>query len=194
MKQAPPVSPLDLHVLGTPPAFVLSQDQTLMFESLSSAPRFPKLLRSRNSPLWLPRQRQPPFRFALAPPGFGFEQLLTLRNLTSLFFSSLYRFQGSPPAFGPGLPPAPQAASAIITPDLPSCQHFSMLIVCESRMRTQFPDPSRIVPTNSGNATYIRRIVRLSPPFDRARRASLRRAQAERLRSIRFWRRAAPRR
>jgi hypothetical protein len=25
------VSPLDLHVLGTPPAFVLSQDQTLMF-------------------------------------------------------------------------------------------------------------------------------------------------------------------
>ena len=27
----PKVSPLDLHVLGTPPAFVLSQDQTLMF-------------------------------------------------------------------------------------------------------------------------------------------------------------------
>ena len=25
------LSPLDLHVLGTPPAFVLSQDQTLMF-------------------------------------------------------------------------------------------------------------------------------------------------------------------
>ena len=28
--QAPVVSSLDLHVLGTPPAFVLSQDQTLM--------------------------------------------------------------------------------------------------------------------------------------------------------------------
>ena len=27
-KQAP-INPLDLHVLGTPPAFVLSQDQTL---------------------------------------------------------------------------------------------------------------------------------------------------------------------
>jgi hypothetical protein len=27
-------SPLDLHVLGTPPAFVLSQDQTLMFNPL----------------------------------------------------------------------------------------------------------------------------------------------------------------
>ena len=26
-----PKSPLDLHVLGTPPAFVLSQDQTLVF-------------------------------------------------------------------------------------------------------------------------------------------------------------------
>ena len=25
------VSPFDLHVLGTPPAFILSQDQTLMF-------------------------------------------------------------------------------------------------------------------------------------------------------------------
>ena len=31
-----PMSPLDLHVLGTPPAFVLSQDQTLAFNPLSS--------------------------------------------------------------------------------------------------------------------------------------------------------------
>ena len=30
------MSPLDLHVLSTPPAFVLSQDQTLMFNPLSS--------------------------------------------------------------------------------------------------------------------------------------------------------------
>jgi len=28
---------LDLHVLGTPPAFVLSQDQTLMLKLLSSS-------------------------------------------------------------------------------------------------------------------------------------------------------------
>ena len=28
-------SPLDLHVLGTPPAFVLSQDQTLKFDSIA---------------------------------------------------------------------------------------------------------------------------------------------------------------
>ena len=32
------MSPLDLHVLSTPPAFVLSQDQTLMFNPLSSFP------------------------------------------------------------------------------------------------------------------------------------------------------------
>ena len=49
------ISPFDLHVLSTPPAFVLSQDQTLMFnpspvcafllasarQSLSFPPRFP---------------------------------------------------------------------------------------------------------------------------------------------------------
>ena len=33
------MSPLDLHVLSTPPAFVLSQDQTLMFNP------FPQLRR-----------------------------------------------------------------------------------------------------------------------------------------------------
>ena len=30
----PPVTPFDLHVLSTPPAFVLSQDQTLVFNPL----------------------------------------------------------------------------------------------------------------------------------------------------------------
>ena len=30
-RSVPEISPLDLHVLSTPPAFVLSQDQTLMF-------------------------------------------------------------------------------------------------------------------------------------------------------------------
>ena len=36
------VSPLDLHVLSTPPAFVLSQDQTLMFNPYRSASHSPK--------------------------------------------------------------------------------------------------------------------------------------------------------
>ena len=36
------MSPLDLHVLSTPPAFVLSQDQTLLFNPvLSPLPCFP---------------------------------------------------------------------------------------------------------------------------------------------------------
>ena len=34
-RNLPTISPLDLHVLSTPPAFVLSQDQTLMFNPLS---------------------------------------------------------------------------------------------------------------------------------------------------------------
>ena len=47
--QALRTSPLDLHVLSTPPAFVLSQDQTLMFNP-SPAPSLPLP----------PRQRLPP--------------------------------------------------------------------------------------------------------------------------------------
>ena len=39
-KPSAQMSPLDLHVLSTPPAFVLSQDQTLMFNPLSSFPVF----------------------------------------------------------------------------------------------------------------------------------------------------------
>ena len=35
-EQAPGI-PFDLHVLSTPPAFILSQDRTLMFNSLSSS-------------------------------------------------------------------------------------------------------------------------------------------------------------
>ena len=40
LEQEPkPLSSLDLHVLGTPPAFVLSQNQTLVFNSFSVHPR-----------------------------------------------------------------------------------------------------------------------------------------------------------
>ena len=33
-----PKGPLDLHVLGLPPAFILSQDQTLKLKCLSACP------------------------------------------------------------------------------------------------------------------------------------------------------------
>ena len=36
------LSPLDLHVLGTPPAFVLSQDQTLLFNPYRTPGRQPR--------------------------------------------------------------------------------------------------------------------------------------------------------
>ena len=39
-KESVKVSSLDLHVLGTPPAFVLSQDQTLDYNCLSLASSF----------------------------------------------------------------------------------------------------------------------------------------------------------
>ena len=34
IRKLPPVASFDLHVLGTPPAFILSQDQTLMLKVL----------------------------------------------------------------------------------------------------------------------------------------------------------------
>ena len=52
------MSPLDLHVLGTPPAFVLSQDQTLVFNPLCQALLRPpglsslRPLRTQHETLW----------------------------------------------------------------------------------------------------------------------------------------------
>ena len=129
------MSPLDLHVLGTPPAFVLSQDQTLMFESLLTSS---VLTRFFASSLSLPLAA-PTARLALAPQlrSSSLPMSLTLRNLTSfllllcIVFKDLFR--SSPAAFGP----VPQAASAIIPPAPAPCQHFSLLIVCKSVIRTQ---------------------------------------------------------
>ena len=43
------ISPLDLHVLSTPPAFVLSQDQTLMFNPYPQPPSFRFVTRQSRS-------------------------------------------------------------------------------------------------------------------------------------------------
>ncbi len=77
------MSPLDLHVLGTPPAFVLSQDQTLTFNpfSLSQLLGLAPLLSLRPS---LKKSRK--------SLSFGIICLF----LRSFLF--LYRFQGSLPA------------------------------------------------------------------------------------------------
>ena len=63
------ISPFDLHVLSTPPAFVLSQDQTLMFNP---------------SPCDAPYS----LRLAKASAFSPISRRLTLRNLT-VFFSLL---------------------------------------------------------------------------------------------------------
>ncbi len=73
------LSPLDLHVLGTPPAFVLSQDQTLIFDlyslKLSLCVYFLSVLESTSL-----FQRFPAF---------------TGQHFLCLVFSLMYRFQGS---------------------------------------------------------------------------------------------------
>ncbi len=46
--------PFDLHVLGTPPAFILSQDQTLMFNSVRQIPIWLTVFSGSGPPFWLP--------------------------------------------------------------------------------------------------------------------------------------------
>ena len=62
-----PATPFDLHVLSTPPAFVLSQDQTLVFNPQSGS-----------------------YWFSPAP------RLKLIPELTVVSPLTLYRFQGSP--------------------------------------------------------------------------------------------------
>ena len=86
--QALRTSPLDLHVLSTPPAFVLSQDQTLMFN--------PSQVASRSASSPKPAKRSASLLSTLSesdcscgshPPSFDVRR--------SPFLPSLYRFQGS---------------------------------------------------------------------------------------------------
>ena len=91
-----PVSPLDLHVLGTPPAFVLSQDQTLLFN---------------------------PFHPGIRGANLSRRACYSFRNLTVLFHSSLYRFQGSQAASAP-LGPLSRGNSRYYTLFLPLCQYL----------------------------------------------------------------------
>ncbi len=85
--------PFDLHVLGTPPAFVLSQDQTLVFNLYGCLPASS-----------LPGSRSP--AAAAHFPSLGRLQSPALRSPDSsrrlrspwLLFLALYSFQGAPAA------------------------------------------------------------------------------------------------
>ena len=98
--QALQTSPLDLHVLSTPPAFVLSQDQTLMFNP--SQARSPAL----------------PARQSL--PRASLACCLLSQNLTVLssFSVSFSRFARRPAH------PRAQAAYAIISNSIPLVKCF----------------------------------------------------------------------
>ena len=93
------MSPLDLHVLGTPPAFVLSQDQTLVFNPSMSQSKFPfrfpfpSTLNSSESSLSFAAS---PASLPLPPPGFPFRSA-SPRLLSSCAFLSSVSFS----RFGP---------------------------------------------------------------------------------------------
>ena len=57
-QQKPVPSPFDLHVLSTPPAFVLSQDQTLQTKPTKTSPNQPQTIVSQN-PQSVQQSRKP---------------------------------------------------------------------------------------------------------------------------------------
>ena len=97
------ISPFDLHVLSTPPAFVLSQDQTLILK-VSSQLRLARVLRVPLPPssgpltlrLWNSLESTKAFFRPLSPFRARTSVPVSFRFLPrSLLF--LYRFQGSSP-------------------------------------------------------------------------------------------------
>ena len=93
-------SPFDLHVLGTPPAFVLSQDQTLELN--------PDHLRSISIPQALVYFFWPlTLVFSLAGPSNLLDRFLNYLLVSRSF--ALYSFQGAPRALSPALSSVPSA-------------------------------------------------------------------------------------
>ena len=120
------VSSFDLHVLGTPPAFILSQDQTLR---LRGGNRFPLKSDLGFGP------RPPPVLRVRARAGFPFARIVCL---AFLFFAVQYpvfkvlrRPSRGPVAFG-----STRSARRYITRPLPAVKNFFR------DSRTFFPAPS----------------------------------------------------
>ena len=104
-------APFDLHVLSAPPAFVLSQDQTLNLEFDSSSPTFPFPGRSFACVFLVSHPESTVF---LSLCLWHFRASTTLRSSLPL-----YSFQGSllPPGFW-------RATDVMLLLTLPPCQHF----------------------------------------------------------------------
>ena len=104
--QALQISPLDLHVLSTPPAFVLSQDQTLMFD-----------LSQGKSPLQKTRQSlpQPPFPCCLLSQNLTVLVASTLRLSAKSTRSSSFSVSFSRFARRPLKPPSAASRGALVS-------------------------------------------------------------------------------
>ena len=109
------MSPLDLHVLGTPPAFVLSQDQTLPFN-----PSHLSMFNSLESSLIMSRAVR---------ENRDYDSAVRVRFLFLARFSLLYRFQGSLRSFR-GFP---QASLTNIPKPPPFVKHFFTVFYKKNR-------------------------------------------------------------
>ena len=133
--QALQTSPLDLHVLSTPPAFVLSQDQTLMFNPpqarFLSASGSPKPSASHPLARCLLSQNLTVLRASIFP--------LSMENTRSLFLLCIVFKVRSPPSLASPLrelsPPfgtrSFQAAVAIISNLNPCVKYFFRFSFCK---------------------------------------------------------------
>ena len=108
------VSSFDLHVLGTPPAFILSQDQTLR---LRGGNRFPL------SPILVSALARPPSRGCALGPGFRSQESFAWLVLLSLLSIRFSRFCGAPPG-APSLSVPPEAQGDILRARHPAVKNY----------------------------------------------------------------------
>ena len=91
------MSPFDLHVLGTPPAFILSQDQTLMLKSFRCFVSFYCFLGALFSQsfvcfFWNLRRSLSGFWRHCRLPGFNQAGFLFCQSAVSFLWTALYHF------------------------------------------------------------------------------------------------------
>ena len=135
------MSPLDLHVLGTPPAFVLSQDQTLVFNP-SVPPLFLRFAPSRS------------LRFPSGSVPFNSRNLLSF-FLCAFLFYIVFKVRSAPSLRTPSGAPRERACLGYQKSPILSTPFFqkiflflfpflfSLPLLCEIK-------PSRCEPVDAG--------------------------------------------
>ena len=118
LQASSPIASFDLHVLSTPPAFVLSQDQTLVFNPSTCS------LVSRPLSEPLPQTKL---------------KLISI-DCRSSFLTLLYRFQGPPRSLASGpFRTAPHERLCILSLIPSPCQHLFLLFSMSSHICPLFP-------------------------------------------------------